>query len=80
MGQKQQLIWDLPALDSLRINAAVYDISDAELKQRVGELNEMLDPGRQAEFTGSQALAGRADEGRAARRALIHRPQGAVFR
>ena len=23
MGQKQQLIWDLPALDSLRINAAV---------------------------------------------------------
>ena len=28
MGQKQQLIWDLPALDSLRINAAVYNISD----------------------------------------------------
>ncbi|MFM7425150.1 MAG: ATP-binding cassette domain-containing protein [Elainella sp.] len=42
MGQKQQLIWDLPALDSLRINAAVYGISDADLKQRVGELSEML--------------------------------------
>lgn len=42
MGQKQQLIWDLPALDSLRINAAVYDISDAELRDRVGELSEML--------------------------------------
>lgn len=42
MGQKQQLIWDLPTLDSLRINAAVYDISDAELRQRVGELSEML--------------------------------------
>ena len=24
MGQKQQLIWDLPTLDSLRINAAIY--------------------------------------------------------
>ncbi|MBD2077788.1 ATP-binding cassette domain-containing protein [Phormidium sp. FACHB-592] len=42
MGQKQQLIWDLPALDSLRINAAVYGISDRDFHQRVGELTEML--------------------------------------
>ncbi|MCU0568590.1 MAG: ATP-binding cassette domain-containing protein [Oculatellaceae cyanobacterium Prado106] len=42
MGQKQQLIWDLPALDSLRINAAVYGISDQTFRQRVGELSEML--------------------------------------
>jgi ABC-2 type transport system ATP-binding protein len=42
MGQKQQLIWDLPALDSLRINAAVYGISDQAFRQRVGELSEML--------------------------------------
>jgi ABC-2 type transport system ATP-binding protein len=42
MGQKQQLLWDLPALDSLRINAAVYDIPDREFRQRVGELSEML--------------------------------------
>lgn len=42
MGQKQQLIWDLPALDSLRINAAVYGISDKEFRYRVGELTELL--------------------------------------
>jgi ABC-2 type transport system ATP-binding protein len=42
MGQKQQLIWDLPALDSLRINAEVYGISDADFHRRVGELTEML--------------------------------------
>jgi ABC-2 type transport system ATP-binding protein len=42
MGQKQQLLWDLPALDSLKINAAVYGISDAEFQRRVGELTEML--------------------------------------
>lgn len=42
MGQKQQLLWDLPALDSLRINAAVYGISDREFQRRVGELTEML--------------------------------------
>lgn len=42
MGQKQQLIWDLPALDSLKINAAVYGISDRDFQYRVGELTEML--------------------------------------
>jgi ABC-2 type transport system ATP-binding protein len=42
MGQKQQLIWDLPALDSLRINGAVYEIPDNVFRQRVGELSEML--------------------------------------
>ena len=45
MGQKQQLIWDLPALDSLRINAAVYELSASEAKQRIGELSEMLEVG-----------------------------------
>jgi len=43
MGQKQQLIWDLPAMDSLRINAAVYEIPEREFKLRVDELAEMLD-------------------------------------
>lgn len=42
MGQKQQLIWDLPVLDSLKINAAVYGIPDKNYRQRVGELTEML--------------------------------------
>ncbi len=42
MGQKQQLIWDLPAIDSLKINAAVYGISDHDFHHRVGELVEML--------------------------------------
>ncbi|EDX76223.1 ABC transporter, ATP-binding protein [Coleofasciculus chthonoplastes PCC 7420] len=42
MGQKQQLLWDLPAWDSLRINAAVYGISHNQFQRRVGELAEML--------------------------------------
>ncbi|MFE1747437.1 ATP-binding cassette domain-containing protein [Coleofasciculus sp. H7-2] len=42
MGQKQQLLWDLPAMDSLRINAAVYNIPDKEFRRMVGELTEML--------------------------------------
>jgi ABC-2 type transport system ATP-binding protein len=43
MGQKQQLLWDLPALDSLRINAAVYNIPDRVFQQRLEELASMLD-------------------------------------
>ena len=42
MGQKQQLLWDLPALDSLKINAAVYEIPDKIFQQRLQELSEML--------------------------------------
>ena len=45
MGQKQQLIWDLPAMDSLRVNAAVYGIDAAESRQRIHDLAEMLDLG-----------------------------------
>jgi len=43
MGQKQQLIWDLPAADTLRINAAVYAIDKAEATRRIGALSEMLE-------------------------------------
>lgn len=42
MGQKQQLIWDLPPMDTFEINAAIYDIPDKEFKKRVYELSEML--------------------------------------
>ncbi|MGI0494408.1 ABC transporter ATP-binding protein [Alkalinema pantanalense CENA528] len=42
MGQKQQLIWDLPAMDSLQINAAVYGLSDRAAQTRIDELAEML--------------------------------------
>jgi ABC-2 type transport system ATP-binding protein len=42
MGNKQQMVWDLPALESFRINGAIYDIPDAELKRRTDELAGML--------------------------------------
>ena len=42
MGQKQQMIWDLPPMESLRINAAVYGVPEGEAKRRIDELAEML--------------------------------------
>lgn len=42
MGNKQQLIWDLPAMDTFRLNAAIYEVPEGEFRRRVGELAEML--------------------------------------
>lgn len=43
MGNKQQMIWDLPPMDSLHVNAAVYGIPQDEAMRRVKEFAELLD-------------------------------------
>lgn len=43
MGQKQQLSWDLPAMESFMVNGAIYEIPDAQYKQTLDELTELLD-------------------------------------
>lgn len=43
MGQKQQLLWDLPARDTFRINAAVYQVPQAEADARVNKLAALLE-------------------------------------
>jgi ABC-2 type transport system ATP-binding protein len=42
LGQKQQLIWDLPPADTFLLNKAIYGVSDADYAERIGELTEML--------------------------------------
>lgn len=42
MGNKQQMIWDLPPMDSLHVNAAIYGIPEKEAMRRVGVFAEML--------------------------------------
>jgi len=43
MGQKQQLIWDLPPIESFYLNASIYDIDKFEAKKRIKKLSEMLE-------------------------------------
>ena len=43
MGNRQQLIWDLTPMQSLEVNAAVYDIEPLEAQQRIRELGQMLE-------------------------------------
>ncbi len=74
MGQKQQLIWDLPVLDSLKINAAVYDVSDEEYYRRLMELTEMLSlEGKLKQPVRKLSLGERMKAELMA--ALLHRPQ-----
>ncbi len=42
MGQKQQLIWDLPAIETFEVNRAIYDLPDREYHQAVAELTDLL--------------------------------------
>jgi ABC-2 type transport system ATP-binding protein len=46
MGQKQQLLWDLPPVETFALNRAVYDIDPREFKATVAELSELLDIGK----------------------------------
>ena len=42
MGQKNQLLWELPATDTYKLNKEIYEISDKEYNKTVGELSELL--------------------------------------
>lgn len=42
LGQKNQLWWDLPARESLELNAKIYGIGQSELNRTVDEMTELL--------------------------------------
>jgi ABC-2 type transport system ATP-binding protein len=45
MGQKQQLIWDLPPADTFAMNRAIYEIPKAEFEATLRELVTLLELG-----------------------------------
>lgn len=45
LGQKNQLWWDLPARESLELNARIYGIPPEEFQKRVDEMTQLLDVG-----------------------------------
>ena len=42
LGQKNQLWWDLPARESLELNARIYGLAPKESERTIGELSELL--------------------------------------
>jgi ABC-2 type transport system ATP-binding protein len=43
MGQKNQLWWDLPAIDSFLLNKEIYEIPDALYRKTISDLSELLE-------------------------------------
>jgi viologen exporter family transport system ATP-binding protein len=43
MGQKQQLLWDLPAFDSFLVNQAIYEIPEREFQATMREFTGLLE-------------------------------------
>ena len=44
-GQKSQLIWDIPPIDSFAMNSAIYDIPKEDYEKRLKEMTELFDIG-----------------------------------
>jgi ABC-2 type transport system ATP-binding protein len=42
MGQKSQLWWDLPAVDTFRLNQAIYEIDEAQFRANLGLYAELF--------------------------------------
>ena len=45
MGQRNELVWDIPALDSFELNRAIYRVPLADYRQILHELTDLLELG-----------------------------------
>ncbi|AGP32796.1 ABC transporter ATP-binding protein [Sorangium cellulosum] len=74
MGQKQQLLWDLPPAETFALNRAIYGISEADFKQTLGELEDLLGIAAIASKPTRQLSLGERMKCELAA-ALLHRPE-----
>jgi ABC-2 type transport system ATP-binding protein len=74
MGQKQQLLWDLPPSETFALNRAIYEVPEPEFRRTIAELTELLELGDLVNKpTRTLSLGERMKCELAA--SLIHRPQ-----
>lgn len=73
MGQKQQLIWDLPPAETFDQNRAIYGVPRAQFDETLGELDKMLEIGSLANKPTRQLSLGERMKCELAA-ALLHRP------
>jgi len=74
MGQKQQLLWDLPPAETFEMNRAIYGISRADFVATVKQLTELLELGDLVNKPARQLSLGERMKCELAA-ALIHRPR-----
>ncbi len=74
MGQKQQLLWDLPPSETLEFNRAVYDVPRPQFRETVAELTALLELGELLKKPTRQLSLGERMKCELAA-ALVHRPR-----
>jgi ABC-2 type transport system ATP-binding protein len=74
MGQKQQLLWDLPPSETFALNRAVYDVPQREFEETLGELTRLLEIGDLVGKPSRQLSLGERMKCELAA-ALLHRPR-----
>jgi ABC-2 type transport system ATP-binding protein len=74
MGQKQQLIWDLPPAETFAMNRAIYEIPRGEYEETLRELVALLELGDLVEKPARQLSLGERMKCELAA-ALLHRPR-----
>lgn len=74
MGQKNQLVADLPAMDSFVLNKEIYEISDNDFRKTLDELVEVLDIGNILDIQVRKLSLGQRMKCELAA-ALLHKPK-----
>lgn len=74
MGQKNQLVADLPAMESFVLNKEIYEVSDNDFKKTLDELVNVLDIGNILDIQVRKLSLGQRMKCELAA-ALIHRPK-----
>jgi ABC-2 type transport system ATP-binding protein len=74
MGQKQQLLWDLPPVETFALNRAIYDVPRAQFDESLAELTRLLDLEKLATKPTRQLSLGERMKCELAA-ALLHRPR-----
>jgi ABC-2 type transport system ATP-binding protein len=74
MGQKQQLLWDLPPSETFLLNRAIYEIPRPRFEETVRELVDLLDLGGIVDKPTRQLSLGERMKAELAA-SLLHRPR-----
>jgi ABC-2 type transport system ATP-binding protein len=74
LGQKQQLLWDLPPSETFELNRAIYDVPRAQYQGTIDELTALLELGDLVKKPTRQLSLGERMKCELAA-ALIHRPK-----
>jgi ABC-2 type transport system ATP-binding protein len=74
LGQKQQLLWDLPPSETFELNRAVYDVPRPQFAETMRELSELLELGDLVKKPARTLSLGERMKCELAA-ALVHRPR-----